>query len=88
MLSDNYILVGKVPEETKEGFQAVAVEDSSVYTGIVRKLPSRPVYMGNEPVKLGDKVIFAKYSPDTHLIVKDGEELKYINTNDLLEVCE
>lgn len=88
MLNDNYILVAKLPKEKTEGFEAVEVEDSSVYSGIVVKLPKRPVYMGNEHVKLGDKVIFAKYSPDTHLITRDGEELKYINTNDLLERCD
>jgi len=87
MLNDNYILVSKIKEEVKEGFQVAAVEDSSTYMGMVKQIPDRPVYLGNYVVNVGDKVVFAKYSPDTHLITRDGEELKYINVNDLLEVC-
>jgi len=85
-LSSNYILVSKALEPVSEGFQAVAVEDSSVYKGKVEQLPDNPVYLSNQALKVGDIVIFAKYSPDTHLIERDGVELKYINTRDLLEV--
>jgi co-chaperonin GroES (HSP10) len=89
MLNNNYILVTKpIEEEKKEGFQIAQVEDSSVYTGIVYELPEIPVYMGNTQVKKGDKVIFAKYSPDTHLIQRDGVDYKYINTKDILELCQ
>ncbi len=88
MLNNKYILVSKVSEEKKEGFQVVAVEDASIYQGIVFDLPEIPVYIGNHELVRGDTVIFAKYSPNTHLIQRDGQELKYIAVEDLLEVCE
>lgn len=88
MLSNKYILVGKPEEKEEEGFKTVKVEDSSIYTGVVRALPEIPVYMGNKQIVVGDTVIFAKYSPNTHRIERNGEELKYIAIEDLLEVID
>lgn len=86
-ISNKYILVSKIDKEVKEGFQEVEIEDASIYQGKVYALPEIPVYIGNHQLEIGDKVIFVKYSPTTHLIQRDGQELKYILIDDLLEVC-
>lgn len=85
-LSDKYILVTKAEEPVTEGFQAVAVEDTSIYKGKVVRIPEMPVFIGNHKVAVGDVVIFAKYSPDTHPLKIDGVDHKYIFTGDLLDV--
>lgn len=81
-LNDNYIAVEQLEKEVKEGFQTVDVQDNFVYKGRVKFLPDRPVYMGNEPLKLGDTVLFAKYSPDTHEV--EELKVKFVSTRDLL----
>lgn len=86
MLNSKYILVTRPPEIKQEGFQTIKVEDVSTYTGIVHDLPDTPVHLDNHQLAKGDTVIFAKYSPDTHLIQRDGQEMKYIAVQDLLEV--
>lgn len=86
MLSAKYILVSKPVEKPQEGFQAVKVEDSSIYSGVVFDLPDVPVFLSNRQLVKGDTVIFAKYSPNTHLIQREGKELKYILIEDLFEV--
>lgn len=83
-VSVNYIVVEKVEEEKKEGFQTVEVSDSSLFKGKVTNLPEVPVYMGNSQVKVGDIVLFAKYSPDTHEIDYEGKKLKFVAIRDLL----
>jgi co-chaperonin GroES (HSP10) len=87
-LNSKYILVTKMPEETKEGFQAVQIEDSSTYMGIVKELPENPIWIGNTLLEVGNTIIFAKYSPNTHLITKDNVEYKYITTEDILEITK
>lgn len=86
MISNKYILVEKIEETKDDGFQVVKVEDISTYMGKVNALPEIPVYIGNHQLDIGDTVIFAKYSPNTHLITREGKELKYILIEDLLEV--
>jgi len=85
-ISNNYIVVTKLEEEAKEGFKAVEVQDNYVYKGKVTHIPEAPVYMGNKPVTVGDVVLFAKYSPDTHEIDVDGKKVKFVATNDILAV--
>jgi len=85
-VSNNYILVIKVPEETKEGFKTVDVQDNYVYMGKVKLIPEAPVFMGNKQVAPGDIVYFAKYSPDTHEIDLDGERVKFVAVSDILAV--
>lgn len=83
-VSDNYIVVEKVEEEKKEGFQTVEVTDSSLFTGRVTLIPERPVYMGNDKIQVGDVIMFSKYSPDTHEVDYQGKKLKFISTDDIL----
>lgn len=81
-ISTKYIVLEKYIEPPKEGFQEVKVQDSSVYKGRVVELPDVPVYVGNQKIEVGDLVLFAKYSPDTHEI----EDRKFVRAEDLLKV--
>lgn len=85
-ISNNYIAVKKYyePEPEEGGFKTVDVHDESLFKGVVTHVPEAPVYLGNDPLKVGDIILFAKYSPDTHEIDHDGETLKFINTRDIL----
>ncbi len=85
-ISNNYIVVEKLEIEKQEGIITVDVQDSSVYKGKVTHIPEAPVYMGNKPVTVGDIVLFAKYSPDTHEIDLDGIKVKFVRTTDILAV--
>ncbi len=81
-ISSYYIVVEKVIEPPAEGYQTVAVQDSSIYKGRIVELPDSPIYISNHKLELGDVVIFAKYSPDTHEI----EDKKFVRAEDLLKV--
>jgi len=85
-VSNNYIAVERVFEPEKEigDFKTVEVFDDFLFRGRVKYLPEAPVYLGNENLKSGDIILFAKYSPDTHDIEYEGEKLKFINTRDIL----
>lgn len=85
-ISNNYVVLKKVDDPVKEGFQAVEVQDSFVYKGIISHLPEAPVYMGNRQCVVGDVVLFAKYSPDTVETEVDGEKVKFVRVVDLLAV--
>ena len=67
-VSNNYIAVERVFEPEKEigDFKTVEVFDDFLFRGRVKYLPEAPVYLGNENLKSGDIILFAKYSPDTH----------------------
>lgn len=86
----NRILVRKLPEEKKEGFQTVDVQDNFVYKGVIYILGdfagTNDVYDGSPIMKVGDVVLFAKYSPDTHEIDVEGEKMKVINVDDVIAV--
>lgn len=85
-ISNNYVVVERILKPEQEGFQTVEVQDDYVYTGKVIRVPDQPIYMGNESVKPGDEVIFAKYSPDTHEIELEGKKVKFVKSDDLLAV--
>jgi len=81
-LNVHYILVEKVEEQKKEGFETVNVQDSFVYKGKVKLLPDIPVYVGNTQLQIGTIVIFKKYSADSFEYEKD----KFIKTDDILAI--
>jgi len=83
ILNSNYVLVEKIEEEKGEGFQTVEVQDSFVYKGKIKEIPSCPCYIDSHPLDVGDVVLFAKYSPDTHEI--DGD--KFVLVKDILALC-
>lgn len=83
-ISNSYVVVEKVEEPVAEGFQAVQVQDSSIYKGKVTDVPEAPIFMGNEHVGIGDIILFAKYSPDTHDVEEGGKKMKFVKTTDIL----
>ncbi len=86
-ISINYVVVEKLEVPKKEGeFEAVQVEDDFVYKGKVSHVPEGPAWIGNHQLRVGDVVIFAKYSPDSHEITVDGKKLRFVAVKDLLAV--
>lgn len=86
-ISNNYIVVIKDFPAPQEGeFKVVEVQDDFIYRGRVKLLGEAPIFMGNKQVTVGDVVLFAKYSPDTHEIEHEGEKLKFVSTADILAV--
>lgn len=86
IVSDNYVVVKKLEEEKKEGFVTADVVDNFLYKGVVENIPEAPVYMGNDKLQVGDVIMFAKYSPDTHEIELEDVRYKFIHKNDILAV--
>jgi len=82
-ISDQYVVVRKREEEKEEGFLTANVQDNFVYEGIIKFLPEAPIYMGNDKLNIGDVILFAKYSPDTHEY-DDGEKVKFVHKRDIL----
>lgn len=86
-IHNNRVVIEKVEEEKKEGFQEVKVQDSSTFKGRVVALPEQPVWIGNKQLEKGDVLIFAQNSPDTHLIPDwEGKEVKFILVADILAI--
>jgi co-chaperonin GroES (HSP10) len=85
-ISNKYLVVERIEKEEKEGFATVDVVDDSVYKGRVVFVPEAPIYMGNKQVDVGDTIIFAKYSPDTHDVELEGGKLKFVAVSDVLAV--
>lgn len=88
----NRILVSKVEEEKKDGFQTVEVQDSFVYRGKVEQVGGETgtVWTGtslSEPLlQEGSVVLFAKYSPHTQEIEHEGKKMKIIRMEDVLAI--
>ena len=85
----NRVLVSQVEKEEKDGFQTVDVQDGFVYKGRVEMCNypenvSSTTYQGE--IKIGDIVIFAKYSPDTHEIEHEGKKYKSVLISDILAI--
>lgn len=84
-ISDNYVAVEKVEEPKAEGFTQVNLIDSSVFKGRVVHC-AEGVFLGDRKVMVGDTVLFAKFSPDTHEVEHDGKKLKFVSKRDVLAV--
>jgi len=82
-ISDNYVVVKKREENKEKGFLTASVQDNFVYEGIIKFLPESPIFMGNDKLKIGDIILFDKYSPDTHEY-DDGEKVKFVHKRDIL----
>lgn len=83
-ISNNYVVVEKIVEPEKEGFQTVEVQDSFIYKGRITNLPEIPVYVGNTQIQEGTLIMFAKYSPDTQETMLNGKTVKFVKTSDIL----
>lgn len=79
-------MVEKLVDPVVEGeFKVIEMQDSFVYKGKVKMVPStQPVYLGDTQVFSGSVVWFAKYSPDTQEIDWEGEKVKLVAIKDLL----
>lgn len=83
----NRILVSKVGEEKKDGFQTVDVQDSFVYKGKVEIIGAiKSFHSPDLTPNLGDTVLFAKYSPDTQEVDHEGKKMKIVSVDDILAV--
>lgn len=80
----NRILVSKIEEEVKEGFQTVDVQDSFVNKGRVEEFGD--VILDRLYWEKGVTVLFAKYSPDTQEIEHEGKKMKIIRVEDILAI--
>lgn len=85
-ISNSFIAVEKLEEPKQEGFQTVEIQDSSSFKGKVKFIPETPIYMGNQKITIGDTILFAKYSPNTHDIEHEGLKLKFVSAQDVLAV--
>ncbi len=85
-VSNNYVCLTKLEEPKQGDFKTVEVTDSSVFKGRVHALPEAPLFMGNRPIAIGDVVVFAKYSPDTHEVELDGLKFKFVAVRDLMAI--
>ncbi len=89
----NRILIKRIKEEQKEGFNAVKVQDSFLYKGEVvlvgdgaihsQTLLSTPV---TNNINISDTVLFAKNLPYTESVDVDGEIMKIVRIEDILAV--
>ena len=93
----NRLLVSKLDETKKEGFQTVEVRDSFLYKGKIEAIgedcelggpvwASTTIATVEPPFNIGDTVLFAKYSPHTQTLPVDGVEMKIIKVDDVLAV--
>lgn len=77
----------KFEEEKKEGgFTTVEVQDNFVNKGVIVAMGLEASNNTSFLADVGDVVLFAKYSPDTHEIEVEGEKLKVINKDDVLAI--
>lgn len=77
----NRILVSKIEEEKKEGFQMVEVQDNFINKGKIESWGTISI-----PIDANSVVLFAKYSPDTQEIEIEGKRMKIINADDVIAI--
>ena len=94
----NRVLVEPLEKEVKEGFQTVEVQDSFLYKGRVEMVGEYAYdvleFSGSTPkalvetakVQVGDTIIFAKYSPDTHEFEHEEKKYKSVLVSDIIAV--
>lgn len=86
-ISSRYVLVEKLRQPPQDGdFNVIEAQDDYVYKGKVVALPEVPVHVDNALIAVGDVVLFAKYSPDTHEIDIGAVKMKFVAVVDLLAV--
>lgn len=78
----NRVLVSRIAEEVKEGFNAVDVVDSFINIGKIEMLGDGC----NCGILVGNTIMFAKYSPDTQEVELEGKKMKIINVDDILAI--
>lgn len=82
----NRVLVTRIEEPKKEGFSTVEVQDSFVYKGKIEIVSHDVKNWEENPMHVGDTVLFAKYSPDTQEVDYEGSKAKIIRIEDILAI--
>lgn len=95
----NRVLVSRIEEPKKDGFETVDVQDSFVYKGKVEQigtpmLPDGGLVISFAPAEkdefrlynVGDTIYFAKYSPDTQEVEHEGKKFKVVKVEDIIAV--
>lgn len=88
----NRLLVSRVEDEKKEGFQTVEVQDNFIYKGRVEQVGEDTGMMWTgtsiqQPlIQEGSVVLFAKYSPHSQDVEYEGKKMKIIRLEDVLAI--
>lgn len=88
----NRLLVSRVEDEKKDGFQTVEVQDNFIYKGKVEQVgeDTGMVWTGTaiqQPlIQEGAIVLFAKYSPHSQDVEHEGQRMKIIRMEDVLAI--
>lgn len=88
----NRLLVSRVEDEKKDGFQTVEVQDNFIYKGKVEQVGEDTGMMwtgtsiAEPPIKAGSVVLFAKYSPHSQDVEYEGQRMKIIRMEDVLAI--
>jgi len=84
------LLVSRIEDDKKEGFQTVDVTDSFVYKGKIEQVGDQSwgtsTISTQSKLEIGQIVLFAKYSPDTQEIEHEGKKMKIIREEDVLAI--
>ena len=86
-LLGNRVLVRREPEAKTEGFQAVKAVDDFTSRGVIAGIgddvdTARP----DRKIEVGATVVFARFSPDTHTVHVDGEDMKSVLESDIIAI--
>lgn len=82
----NRVLVSRIEEEEKEGFQTVEIQDSFTFKGKVEQMGDISAYSRADGLVEGSTVMFAKYSPDIQDVEHEGKPMKIISVEDILAI--
>lgn len=82
-LLGNRVLVKREPKKEAEGFEAVKAIDDFTSRGVVVQVGDE---VTKEDIKVGATVAFAKFSPDTHSVTVDDEEMKAVLVSDIIAI--
>lgn len=83
------LLVSRIEDDKKEGFQTVDVTDSFVYKGKIEQVGDQSWGTSTSTqgkFEIGQIVLFAKYSPDTQEVEHQDVKMKIIRTQDVLAI--
>lgn len=86
-LLGNRVLVRREPEAKSEGFQAVKAVDDFTSRGVIAGIGDEvdTVRQGRR-IEVGQTVVFARFSPDTHTVQVDGEDMKSVLVSDIIAI--
>lgn len=88
------VLVSRLEEEKKEGFQTVEIQDSFLYKGRIEQVGNtfensvqwNGTSLEAPILREGVTVYFAKYSPHTQELDVEGRKMKVVRLEDIIAV--